>query len=225
MRILLADDDVVSRRLVESLLEKWGHDVVACQNGEEARDILTKPDAPRMAILDWMMPDISGPDICRGVRALAHGEQFYLLLLTALGEADNIVAGLQAGANDYVSKPFNAGVLEARVNAGVRTLALRAEEVATARLKALMATAGAAAHEINQPLTIILGSIELWRQMGSLDDVAHRRLEAIDQAAKRIRDIVAKMSDVDQFVTTPYVGNSEIVDFKASSKRSGDDSR
>ena len=135
MRVLIAEDDVVSRRLLEATLVKWGYDVVVTTDGLEALEALSKPDAPSLAILDWMMPGLDGAQVCLKARALA-GERFlYMILLTAKGRKEDIVEGLTAGADDYVIKPFDRAELKARINAGERILRLQAE--LAARVKEL----------------------------------------------------------------------------------------
>ncbi|MFT5369110.1 MAG: DNA-binding response OmpR family regulator [Candidatus Latescibacterota bacterium] len=223
MRILIAEDESVSRRLLEGLLQTWGHEVVVCTDGDTAWEILQRADAPRLAIMDWMMPGLSGIEICQNVRTLENGDQFYMLLVTARGGTGDLVDGLKAGANDYVSKPYHPAELEARVNAGLRMIELQAKQIEAERVKTLMATAGAAAHEINQPLTVILGSVELWRDTIAKDDPGAKHLECIWEGALRIQVIVEKMMSVTQFATKPYVGDSVIVDFDASSDKIGAD--
>ncbi len=125
MRILIAEDDAVSRRLLEATLSKWGHDVVVACDGAEAWRGLEGPDAPPLAILDWMMPDMDGTEVCRRVRAAASPTPPYLILLTALGGRQDIVAGLTAGANDYITKPFDRGEMQARLQVGIRMVELQ----------------------------------------------------------------------------------------------------
>jgi len=219
MRILIAEDEAVSRRLLESILVKWGHDVVVCTDGLAAWEALERDDAPRLAILDWMLPEISGVEICRRVRALEHGDQFYLLLVTARQQTEDLVEGLHAGANDYVTKPFDSAELEARIGVGVRMMDLQVRLIESERLRTLMATAGAAAHEINQPLTVLMGVVELWLDRVDDSHEDHIRLRRLLEATERIRDIVKKMTSAAQYVTKPYVGDSVIVDFEASAQK------
>src|SRR5437899_8859611 len=108
VKILIAEDEQPLRMLLVHLLTSWGHDVVGVENGLAAWQILQGPQAPRLAILDWEMPGMIGPDICRKVRADPVTPQPYLLLLTAREGKENIVTGLQSGANDYLTKPFNS---------------------------------------------------------------------------------------------------------------------
>jgi two-component system, cell cycle response regulator len=125
MRILIADDDTTSRLVLAGVLKKFGHDVVATVNGTEAWEAMQEADAPRLAILDWMMPGLTGVDVCRSVRDLASDEPPYLILLTSMSEKTDIVAGLEAGADDYLAKPFDPGELQARVNVGRRVIDLQ----------------------------------------------------------------------------------------------------
>src|SRR3712207_2265795 len=101
----MAEDDPVSRRVLQAPLTRWGHELVGASDGAEAWEILQRPDTPRLAILDWMMPEVDGVELCRRVRATAHGSGVYLLLLTAKGEKADIVQGFEAGVDDYIIKP------------------------------------------------------------------------------------------------------------------------
>jgi DNA-binding response OmpR family regulator len=126
MRILIAEDDLVSRRVLETTLLKWGYEVVVAADGEAAWAVLQGDDSPRLAVLDWMMPGVDGVELCRRVRALGRSEPTYLILLTAREKTDDVVAGLEAGADDYVIKPFDRQELQARVHVGERVAALQA---------------------------------------------------------------------------------------------------
>lgn len=127
MRILIAEDDAVSRRVLEATLVKWGYDVVVTTDGQQALDALKQPDAPSLAVLDWMMPGLDGSEVCRRIREAIGGRLLYVLLLTAKGNKEDIVEGLTAGADDYVVKPFDRAELQARLNVGERILRLQAE--------------------------------------------------------------------------------------------------
>lgn len=124
MRILIAEDDLVSRRLLEATLARWGYEVVATPDGRAAWESLRAADAPRLAILDWMMPEMDGPEVCRQVRAHPL-PQPYLILLTTKGNKQDLVAGLEAGADDYVTKPFDREELHARLQVGIRLVQLQ----------------------------------------------------------------------------------------------------
>jgi len=125
MRVFIAEDDKVSRKLLEVQLGKWGHAVETVPDGSAAWERLSRPDAPALVILDWMMPGLDGPEVCRRVRAQERAIRPYIILVTAKGLRDDIVAGLDAGADDYVIKPFDQAELKARLTAGVRLLELQ----------------------------------------------------------------------------------------------------
>ncbi|NLK18364.1 MAG: response regulator transcription factor, partial [Synergistaceae bacterium] len=106
-RILIAEDDSTSLFILKSLLEKWSHDVIALGDGTEALAAMRGKNPPLLAILDWMLPGMSGPEICRELRESAGDDKpyQYIILLTVKGEKESIVAGLDSGADDYVIKP------------------------------------------------------------------------------------------------------------------------
>jgi two-component system, cell cycle response regulator len=124
MRILIADDEPVSRRMLQALLGKWGYDVVSAADGDAAWEMLKSPDPPRMALLDWMMPGQNGVDVCRALRKLRPEPYTYILLLTAKDAKESVVEGLESGADDYLTKPFNPQELKARIRVGLRLLDL-----------------------------------------------------------------------------------------------------
>lgn len=125
MRILIAEDDPVSSRVLATTLTKWGHEVVTTDNGLEAWAALQKDDAPRLAILDWMMPGIEGPEVCRRVRRNFKTAPAYVMLLTALHSKEQMVEGLEAGADDYLTQPFDRNELRVRLQAGARIIELQ----------------------------------------------------------------------------------------------------
>jgi CheY-like chemotaxis protein len=125
MRVLIAEDDLVSRRVLAATLDKFGYEVAVATDGAEAWDVLRRADAPHLAILDWMMPEIDGLELCRRVRALTTPTPPYLILLTAKSGKEDVVTGLDAGANDYLTKPFDRAELRARVQVGAQVLELQ----------------------------------------------------------------------------------------------------
>jgi CheY-like chemotaxis protein len=123
MRILISDDDRSIRVLLERLLTQWGHEPVITTNGVEAAGALAAPDAPSLALLDWIMPEMTGVEVVRRVREL--GRPAYLILVTAKLQTDDVVTGLAAGADDYITKPFEVAELRARIRVGERVLDLQ----------------------------------------------------------------------------------------------------
>jgi two-component system cell cycle response regulator len=124
VKILIADDDALSRRLLEKTLERAGYEVTPVANGREAVERLSEPDAPRLALLDWMMPVLDGLGVCNQVRKGRDQSYVYIILLTSRESKEDIVAGLESGADDYLVKPFNADELKARLRTGERILHL-----------------------------------------------------------------------------------------------------
>jgi CheY-like chemotaxis protein len=145
VKILIVDDEPIVRRLLETSLAEWGYEVISASGGQEAWAILQREEAPSLAILDWTMPDMDGLQVCRKVRTLARSRKPYLIFVTAKARTQDIVTGLESGADDYIVKPFNREELRARVRVGFRMLELQAAladrvqelEEALARVKQL----------------------------------------------------------------------------------------
>jgi putative two-component system response regulator len=128
MRILIADDNHFYRTALRAAVAEWGYDVVAVSDGQAAWDILSAEDAPKLALLDWMMPGLDGPEVCRRVRKLARHEPTYLIVLTAKNGKNDAVVALNAGADDFITKPFDRDELRARMQVGRRIVGLQTSE-------------------------------------------------------------------------------------------------
>ena len=124
MKILIADDEAVSRHLLEKTLTRASYEVIAVENGVLAAEQLCRPDGPRLALLDWVMPELLGPDVCRYVRQRRDQPYVYMVLLTSKESKQDVVAGLESGADDYLIKPFDPDELKARLRTGLRILQL-----------------------------------------------------------------------------------------------------
>ena len=125
MRILIAEDDPISLVLLQALLNQWGYEVIVTHDGNEAWQVLQADMAPRLAILDWEMPGMDGPALCHQVRERWGSPYTYIILLTARTKREDLIAGMEAGADDYVTKPFDAHELRVRLRAGRRILDLQ----------------------------------------------------------------------------------------------------
>ncbi|HEV2617505.1 MAG TPA: diguanylate cyclase [Candidatus Acidoferrales bacterium] len=127
MKILLVDDDPVSRLLLLPLLDKWGYEVEVARDGTSAWAALQAPEAPRLVLMDWMMPGLSGVEVCRKLRARVGEPYTYVILLTVRHDQQDVLEGLESGADDYLAKPCNAPALRARIRIGGRILQMQAD--------------------------------------------------------------------------------------------------
>ena len=127
MRILIAEDDASTRTMLECLTKKWGYTVVSVSEGTEALRLLEAEDGPNLALMDWLMPELEGPEICRRLRSSRSEKDpyRYVILLTVKGEQEHVVRGLEAGADDYVVKPFDPQELKVRLDVGRRIVELQ----------------------------------------------------------------------------------------------------
>ena len=181
MQILIAEDDPVSRRLLEATLSGWGHEVIVTSNGREAMAVLRGSDTPRLAILDWMMPGLDGVEICRRLRKSHKEDYVYVIVLTGRNNSEDILECMVAGADDYITKPFKSGELKARIFAANRIVGLHEKFIqAQNQLK------NQATHDF---LT------ELWNRSGILD-ILHNELS---RAQRDNTSVAVMMGDLDHF--------------------------
>lgn len=124
MKVLVAEDNPVFQATLAKLLKSWEYDVITVSDGEQAWEILKDGNGPRLALIDWFIPGLDGLELCRRVRAFAAPPYTYVLLLTGKDQPDDVVKGIEAGADDYIRKPFNHRELQARVYAGRRILSV-----------------------------------------------------------------------------------------------------
>ncbi len=127
MKVLVADDSIVSQHLLGATLKKWGYEVVLAGDGTQAWEILQRADAPALAVIDWMMPGLTGLELCKNIREQAREPYIYILLLTSKNLKEDLIQGMDAGADDYIVKPFDQHELNVRLRAGMRLVELQAE--------------------------------------------------------------------------------------------------
>ena len=163
MKILIADDEALSRRLLEKTLERAGYEVVAVENGRAAVRQLCQSDGPRLALLDWVMPELDGPGVCREVRRQQDESYVYMVLLTSKESKEDIVTGLESGADDYLTKPFNVDELKARLRTGERILHLEGRLVEAREMMRFKATHDALTSIWNRGVIMDLLGRELMR--------------------------------------------------------------
>jgi two-component system cell cycle response regulator len=181
MRILVAEDDVTSRSILVAILKKWGYDPLVTEDGTAAWDALQRPDAPELVLLDWDMPGMNGLEVCRRLREIDSSHPAHVILLTGRGEKGDVVQGLEAGANDYISKPFDSEELQARIRVGQRML-----ELQSSLREARDALAHQATHD---PLTGILNRRAILDRLG----------EELARAKREDGKLSVGMCDIDHF--------------------------
>jgi two-component system cell cycle response regulator len=180
-RVLVAEDDLMFRHILQKWLEKWGYQVTLAEDGAEAWEILQQELPPQVLILDWMMPAINGPDLCRMVRRQRRIAYQYILLATAKDAKRDLVLGLEAGADDYLTKPFDKSELRARLRAGNRILTLQDDQMRAHEQLRYQAT--------HDALTGIWNRVEIL-------DMLRREL---DRASRSYSSTGLLMLDVDHF--------------------------
>ena len=183
MRVLVADDDPLSLHMVVYRMRQWGHEVVTCSDGEEAWKIVQSEQVPQIAILDWMMPGLDGLQVCQKIRARSGDPYVYVILLTGKDDTQDLITGLEAGADDYLCKPFHLGELEARLRSGKRIVDLQTELIAareTLRVQAMQ-----------DPLTKSLNH-------GAIMEYLHRELARAQRDSLPLSVIMADLDDFKQ---------------------------
>jgi len=181
VQILIADDSIVSRHLLEATLRKWGYDVTVACDGVEALEILQQEHAPALAILDWMMPGMTGLEVCRRLRQRSREPYTYILLLTSKSQKEDLIEGMEAGADDYITKPFDQHELQVRLRAGTRLVDLQAELLSAREALREQATKDSMTH--------------LWNRSSILEHLARE----LSRAVREKGPVGVVMVDLDHF--------------------------
>ena len=221
-KILIIDDSPDSVFLLQDRLEREGFETAKAYNGEMGiqKAINEKPD---LILLDIMMPDISGYDVCKILTSKEETKLIPIILLTALTDVDNLKQGLQLGAFDYIKKPFNRVELIARINSALRFSETNKFLIEIEKIKTFAATVVTANHEIKQPLTLInLSTAAIRRELSktnfSVENIL-KRVEFIENAARDIISVLDKLGSIKKPVITPYVNDLNIIDLKSEQKK------
>jgi two-component system, NtrC family, sensor kinase len=212
MKILIADDDSVSRRLLQNYLQKLGYDVTAAQDGAEAWHLFEEGLFP-MVITDWMMPEMDGSGLIRRIRASQRPGYVYAILLTAKSQKEDLVEGMEAGADDFLTKPFHRDELRVRLRAGERIIRLehhlretQAALIQTEQLASLGRLAAGVAHEINNPISFVINNIALLRRdMRAALSVLDKYGEGRAALSGTEPDLAAEVARLEDEMDLPYL--------------------
>ncbi|HTU22484.1 MAG TPA: ATP-binding protein [Gemmataceae bacterium] len=222
MKILIAEDEAVSRHLLTSYLHQWGHEVVAAPDGAVAWRLFQDQEFP-LVLSDWEMPEMDGVELIRHIRGCPVGPYVYIILLTARAQKQDVIAGLEAGANDFVTKPFDRGELRVRLRAGERIIKLERELAAqnralretqaalvqTEKLASLGQLAAGMAHEINNPIAYVANNVAvLRRDVPAALHVLDIYRQGREQLRRVVPDIVAEAERMEEDIDLPYIRES-----------------
>ncbi len=216
MKILIAEDDAGTRSLLNHKLSSWGFDVVLAVDGDEAWDVLQRNDGPKLILLDWMMPGMNGIEICLRIRREMTSIPTYLIFLTGRVDKKDIVEGLEAGADDYITKPFEDSELRARINAGRRIIELQSALLEKERLDGVVEIARAVCHELSQPLQAISGISELLLMEIENKGPLYGKIEKVREQTERMGTIIQKLMQITPYKTKDLLKTKVIDTDKAS---------
>lgn len=215
--ILIVDDDENNIFLIRCFLEKENYNIIEAISGPKALEIIDKGPKPDLIILDVMMPEMDGYEVCEILKKNKETDRIPIIMLTARNTTEDVVKGLSSGASDYISKPVNFQELLARIGTHVHLRNLEKESIKKEKLESILQMSVTIRHEINNPLTGILGMAEL--MMGDDDISPSKRIElatVIHDQSVRIRNIVQKMSEITDPVLTGYYEVEKMIDIEKS---------
>ena len=229
MKILVVDDDPITRLALESLLAQRGYQVITAVDGEQAYELLQKEDAPRLAIVDWMMPGMSGVDLCRKLRDADSTSRTHVIMLTGKRSKEDLVAGLDAGADDYVRKPFDIDELHARLRAAQRLIGLQDHLRVRANVDELTGLLNrsairdvlrrllAQAAREGTAVSVVLADIDNFKQLNDTHghlagDAALRRLAKLLGARLRPYDMAGRYGGEEFLIVLPGCGLEDACD-------------
>lgn len=217
--ILLVDDDVDAAQAMAYHLERaGGYRTAVAGSGPKALECVREL-APDLVVLDVRMPGMSGYEVCETLKSDPETKDIPVVFVTARTDTEAVVKGLELGADDYIGKPYPVAELLARVRVMLRLRSMQQRLVDQERLNAVVEMAGAAAHELNQPLTVLQGNVELLQRQLADQPAALQRCARILDAAAKLTDIVRRMGGIRRYRTRRYVDDVEIIDLSASADR------
>lgn len=220
MKILIAEDDPIFRRILEANLLEWGYDIVVASNGSEAWEIIQKPESPSLIISDWMMPGMDGLTLCRKIRRMDVQGYVYFILLTAKGEKGDVIDGLEAGADDFLTKPFNQEELKYRTRIGERIINLERRILKQANTDALTGVMNRRAfmermeqetvrsRRDKTPLSFIITDIDHFKKVNDtyghqVGDLVLQRFSATVSASMRPYDLIGRYGGEEFVICLP----------------------
>ena len=214
-RILLVDDVPRNLQLLGKILNDKGYPTAFALDGERALEMIAA-DRYELVLLDVMMPGMDGFEVCRRMKSKPETREIPVIFLTARTEPESVVEGFEAGAVDYVTKPFHARELLARVSTQERLRAAERERVDREALQAILELAGAVCHEFNQPLQIISGAAELMRHRENIDAATRDDLKRVTEAVDRLGKLTRKLGGITRRESREYLAGSRILDLDRS---------
>ena len=233
MRVLVAEDEPVSRHRLQASLQRWGYTVQMACNGGEAIEVIGQPDSPRLILLDRMMPQADGLEVCRTIRKAAAEPYVYIILLTAQGQQREIIEGFEAGADDYITKPFDAEELKARVRTGARIVELQEQLIAAREQLRIQATHDALTGLLNRaaffetfekevsrarrqrgPLALIMADLDRFKEINDryghlTGDMVLREAACRLRASLRAFDVIGRYGGEEFIVLAPGCATSD----------------
>jgi len=218
-KVLLVDDDSDVLLYISTILTREGnYSIETAEDGEEALKKVAS-DPPDIIILDLMMPGINGMEVCRSLKSDEVTKYIPVIMLSARRDITDIVEGMETGANDYLTKPFNPEELVARLQVHLRIRALEEELASKRELEGIMKMSITRQHEINNPVTGVIGNAELLRDWKNLsaEEIDEFLVSILDSAA-RIKNIIGQMKKITHVVSTSYIGGREMIDIEKSSQ-------
>lgn len=219
-RILVVDDSENNRETLRSVLEYSDYEVLTASSGEEALDIAQR-EKPDLILMDVIMPGVDGITTCHRLTSGDGTKNIPVIMITAKNEPEDLSKGLEAGAVDYVKKPFVVVELLARVKTILRLKEAQDKLVEQEKKIAIMELAGAAAHELNQPLTVINCQIKLLEEsLSHLESKPEREIEIINESVTRMTDIIRKIGTITRYKTKDYLLGDKIIDLDEASENS-----
>lgn len=215
--VLVVDDDQTSLKIITKLLQTAGYLVLTATDGREAVTLLAEA-SPDLIVSDWMMPRMSGLELCRQVKSNERTRQSYFILLTAKSEKEDVIQGLDGGADEYLVKPFDHKELVARVRTGLRIRSLQKELVESERLAAAAQMAATVGHKLNNLLQSISGFAQLALQTPD-NETTITALGQIEKAAQRMSMLVRQLQQIRSTPTKEYIGGTRMLDLDSAANR------